>query len=467
MVKEIKLIKDGIWLMEVNVAVDLARETALKILYDITENQAYSNISVNRHLDNDKLREIDRSFATELVYGTVKWLLQIDYIIGKYSSVKLKKLSPWIKNVLRLGVYQLLHTDRIPVSAACNTAVELAKRYGHQASSRFVNAVLRNISKNIDNIPYPDKSDIASYLSIFYSHPVWIVQKWIELYGKEFTEELLKSNNQVPDFIIRTNTLRTDRQTLLDLLHKEGINAEPGRYIEEAVILKNPSSISNLETFKKGYFQVQDESSMLAGKILDPKEGETVIDVCSAPGGKATHIAQIMNNNGTVLARDIYEHKLNLIEQSCRRLGIDIIKTEIHDACDIDENLIGKADRVLIDAPCSGLGIIRKKPDIKYSRTENELKEITDLQQKILNIAARYLKVGGYLIYSTCTIQPQENLEIVQDFLAKNAGFKLSGFRELMPSALDISSSEEGYIQLYPNINQTDGFFISKIKREK
>ncbi len=453
--------------MEVNVAVDLARETALKILYDITENQAYSNISVNRHLDNEKLREIDRSFATELVYGTVKWLLQIDYIIGKYSSIKLKKLSPWIKNVLRLGVYQLLHTDRIPVSAACNTAVDLAKRYGHQASSRFVNAVLRNISKNKDNIPYPDKSDIANYLSILYSHPVWMVQNWIELFGKEFTEELLKSNNQVPDFIIRTNTLKTDRQTLLDALHKEEINAEPGRYVEEAVILRNPSSISNLETFKKGYFQVQDESSMLAAKILDPREGETVIDVCSAPGGKATHMAQLMNNKGTVIARDIYQHKLNLIEQSCSRLGINIVKTEIHDACDFDETLIGKADRVLIDAPCSGLGIIRKKPDIKYSRTENELNEITGLQQKILKIASKYLKVGGYMIYSTCTIQPQENLEIVEDFLSKNPDFTLTGFQELMPQNLDIASSAEGYIQLYPNINQTDGFFISKIKREK
>ncbi len=284
-----------------------------------------------------------------------------------------------------------------------------------------------------------------------------MVQKWIDLYGKEFTEDLLKSNNQVPDFIIRTNTLKTDRETLLDMLHKEGINAEPGRYVEEAVVLKNPSSISNLETFKKGYFQVQDESSMLAAKILDPREGETVIDVCSAPGGKATHIAQLMNNKGTVIARDVYQHKLNLIEQSCSRLGIDIIKTEIHDACELDENLIGKADRVLIDAPCSGLGIIRKKPDIKYSRTENELNEITGLQEKILKIASQYLKVGGVMIYSTCTIQPQENLDIVQDFLDKNPNLKLAGFRELMPPALDISSSEKdifNYIRIY--IRQMD-----------
>ncbi|HEX2925957.1 MAG TPA: 16S rRNA (cytosine(967)-C(5))-methyltransferase RsmB [Ruminiclostridium sp.] len=448
-------------------AIDLARETALKILYDITENEAYSNISVNKHLDNDKLREIDRAFATELVYGTVKWLLQIDYIIGKYSSVKLKKLSPWIKNILRLGVYQLIHTDRIPVSASCNTAVDLAKRYGHQASSRFVNAVLRNIAKNKDIIPYPDKKNITGYLSILYSHPVWMVEKWIGLFGAEFTEGLLKSNNQVPDFTVRTNTLKTDRHTLIDMLHKEEIEAENGRYIEEAVVLKSPSSISRLEAFKNGYFQVQDESSMLAAKILGPQEGDTVIDVCSAPGGKATHMAQLMKNKGTVIARDIYPHKLKLIEQSSSRLGINIIKTELFDACKLDQSMIGQADRVLIDAPCSGLGIIRKKPDIKYSRTEDELREIVRLQREILKNASKYLKPGGSMIYSTCTIQPEENMGIVSAFLAENEGFRLTGFEELMPEALDISSSKDGYIQLYPNINQTDGFFISKIIREK
>jgi ribosomal RNA small subunit methyltransferase RsmB/transcription antitermination factor NusB len=449
------------------VAVDLARETALKILYDITENEAYSNISVNKHLQNDKLREIDRAFATELVYGTVKWLLQMDYIIGKFSSVKLRKLSPWIKNILRLGVYQLLHTDRIPVSAACNTCVDLAKRYGHQASSRFVNAVLRNIAKSRDNIPYPDKKDIAGYLSIVYSHPVWMVKKWIDLFGTEFTEGLLKSNNQVPDFTVRTNTLKTDRHTLIDMLHKEGIEAEKGKYIEEAVVLNNPSSILRMEAFKNGYFQVQDESSMLAAKILNPVEGETIIDVCSAPGGKSTHLAQLMNNKGTIIARDIYQHKLTLIEQSSARLGINIIKTEIYDACKLDESMTGKADRVLIDAPCSGLGIIRKKPDIKYSRTEKELGEITNLQREILQNTSKYLKVGGCMIYSTCTVQPEENLEIVKAFLADNPNFRLTGFEELMPDGLDIASSKDGYIQLYPNINQTDGFFISKIKREQ
>lgn len=448
-------------------AIDLARETALKILYDINENNAYSNISVNKHLENDKLREIDRSFATELVYGTVKWLIEIDYIIDKFSSVKLKKLSPWIKNILRVGIYQLLHTDKIPVSAACNTSVDLAKRYGHQASSRFVNAVLRNVAKNADSIPYPDKNNINEYFSIKYSHPTWLVDKWIKLFGNEFTEELLKSNNVVPDFTIRTNTLKIIRDRLLESLNEEGIKAEAGKYLDEAIVLENPSSISRLETFRNGYFQVQDESSMLCAKVLDPKEGELVIDVCSAPGGKATHMAQLMNNKGTIIARDVHPHKLKLIENAAIRLGIDIIKTEVFDALNIDEKLVDKADKVLVDAPCSGLGIIRKKPDIKNSRTISELTEIVSLQREILYKASQYVKIGGCLVYSTCTIQPEENIEIVNEFLEQNKGYKLIGFEKLLPEKLQIDTSKEGYIQLYPNINQTDGFFISKIIRER
>lgn len=448
-------------------AIDLARETALKILYDINENNAYSNISVNKHLENDKLREIDRSFATELVYGTVKWMIEIDYIIDKFSSVKLKKLSPWIKNILRLGIYQLLHTDKIPVSAACNTSVDLAKRYGHQASSRFVNAVLRNVAKNADSIPYPDKNNINEYFSIKYSHPAWLVDKWIKLFGNKFTEELLKSNNVVPDFTIRTNTLKMTRDKLIESLNKEGIKAKAGKYLDEAIVLENPSSISRLETFRNGYFQVQDESSMLCAKVLGPKEGELVIDVCSAPGGKATHMAQLMNNKGTIIARDVHPHKLKLIENAVIRLGIDIIKTEVFDALNIDEKLVDKADKVLVDAPCSGLGIIRKKPDIKNSKTISELTEIVSLQREILYKASQYVKIGGCLVYSTCTIQPEENIDIVNEFLEQNKGYKLIGFEKLLPEKLQIDTSKEGYIQLYPNTNQTDGFFISKIIRER
>lgn len=448
-------------------AIDLVRETALKILYDINENNAYSNISVDKHLKSGNLKELDRSFATELVYGTVKWLLQIDYFIEKYSSVKPKKLSPWIKNILRMGIYQILHTDRIPVSAACNTSVELAKRYGHQASSRFVNAILRNVAKNAVNLPFPEKSNRTEYLSIVYSHPGWLVEKWISLFGYEFTEALLKSNNEVPDFSVRVNSLKASREQLIDLLHKEGVSAGPGKYLDEAAVLETPSSIVRLDAFKNGLFQVQDESSMLAARVLNPEEGDLVIDVCSAPGGKATHIAQLMNNRGTVIARDIYPHKLNLINESAARLGIGIIKTEVFDACEFDEKMTGKADKVLVDAPCTGLGIIRKKPDIKYTKNINQTDEIVHLQRKILCNAAKYVRVGGSLVYSTCTILPEENLDNVTAFLSENKNFKLKDFGDLLPESLKMQSCGDGYIQLYPNVNKTDGFFISKLIREE
>ncbi len=451
--------------MDINMALDLARETALKILYDVSENSAYSNIAVNKYLEGRELREIDRAFATDLAYGTVKWLIEIDYIIDKYSSVKLRKLSPWIRNILRLGIYQLLHTDKIPVSAACNTSVDLAKRYGHQASSRFVNAVLRNIARNSRNIPYPDKSDIAQYLSIVYSHPKELIECWLRLFGAEFTESLLESNNQVPDFSVRVNTLKTNREALIEALNEEDCKAGEGRYLEEAVILDSPSSITKLDAFQKGYFTVQDESSMLSSVVLEPSEGQLVVDVCSAPGGKATHLAQLMKNKGAVLARDIHPHKLKLIESTAARLGIEIIKTELLDAAKLDEDLIGKADRVLVDAPCTGLGIIRKKPDIKYSRNLSEQKAIVGLQRQILANAAKYVKPGGYIVYSTCTIQPEENLENVMAFLEENRDYKLAGFKELLPETLEAKTAQDGYIQLYPNKNKTDGFFISKIVR--
>lgn len=444
-------------------AIDTARETALKILYDISENSAYSNISVNKFLEAGELRDIDRAFATELAYGTVKWLIEIDYIIGKFSSVRLRKLSPWIRNILRLGIYQLLHTDRIPASAACNTSVELAKRYGHQASSRFVNGVLRNVARSRDNMPYPEKKDMIRYLSIVYSHPEELVSRWLQLFGTGFTESLLKSNNEVPGFSVRVNTLNTNRRALMEALKAEGCEAREGNYLEDAVILENPSSIARLEAFRNGYFIVQDESSMLSSVVLEPAEGQLAVDVCSAPGGKATHLAQLMNDKGTVLARDIHPHKLKLVESNAARLGIHTVKTELFDAAKCDENLAGRADRVLVDAPCTGLGIIRKKPDIKYSKNLAGQKEIIELQRQVLKNASNYVKPGGYLVYSTCTIQPEENLDNVMAFLSENKDFKLIGFEDLLPEKLKAGTAKEGYMQLYPNVNQTDGFFISKL----
>ncbi len=447
-------------------AIDLARETALKILYEVLENGAYSNISLNKHLESGSLKGIDRAFITELVYGVVKWKLSIDFVIEQFSSMKMGKISPWILNILRLGAYQLLYTQKVPESAACNESVNLSKKYGHAASIRFVNGVLRNIARNKNNIKYPDENkDTAVFLSIKYSHPVWMVKNWLECFGRDFTESLLKSNNEVPDLTVRVNTLKISKDELEKNLNELGIETAAGRYTDDAMILKNPSALSSLDIFKKGHFQVQDESSMLAARILDPKPSELVIDVCSAPGGKATHIAQLMQNRGTVIARDVHPHKIKLIEEAAKRLGIDIIKTGIFDASELDKAYVEKADRVLVDAPCTGLGIIRRKPDIKWARNIGDKKEIVGLQMKILEVSSNYVKPGGALVYSTCTIENEENKGLIDNFLKKNSDFELEDISSFLPDGLKGNYSSTGVIQLFPNVNNIDGFFISRMRR--
>jgi len=446
--------------------VDKVRETALKILYDINEKGAYSNISLNKYLNGQEFESIDRAFITDIVYGTLKWQYTIDYLIEKFSSVKIKKISPWIFNILRMGIYQLIYTDKIPFFAACNESVKLAAKYGHAASSKYVNAVLRNIARNKENLPYPDRNnDTAHYLSVKYSHPVWMVKDWLDCFGEEFTEGLLKANNEVAPFTVRVNDLKISKKELVDILTKDGFEVENGKYLDEALIIRNPSAVQKMDAFAKGYFQVQDESSMLVAKVLDPKPGETILDVCSAPGGKSTHIAQIMKNRGTVISRDIHEHKIKLIEQAKERLGLEIIKTEVFDAAVLDGKLIEKIDRVLVDAPCTGFGIIRRKPDIKWSKNSEDKAEIVSLQHKILSTASKYVKDGGVLVYSTCTLEPEENEKAVERFIEENKDFYLEDITEFLPDALRKESAGKGYIQLYPNIDGIDGFFIARMRK--
>lgn len=447
--------------------VDFARETALKILYQINEKGAYSNISINHYLEEYEPKEIDKAFITELVYGTIKWKLKIDYIIEQFSSVRIKKISPWILNILRLGVCQLLFTDKIPESAACNESVNLAKRYGHAASSRYVNAVLRNIARGSSTIRYPAKDEeYEQYLSVYYSHPQWMVREWLGRFGQEFTESLLEVNNRVPEFTVRVNLLKVSKEQFMEHLNELGMQAAPGKYIEEAVTVQNPSSIFKTDAFTKGYFQVQDESSMLVAKVLDPKPGELVMDMCSAPGGKATHIAQLMGNQGKVVARDVHQHKVKIISDAAKRLGLDIIRTEVFDATQVDQEYMGMADRVLVDAPCTGLGIIRRKPDIKWARNTEDKEEIIKLQSAILDNSARCVKPGGVIVYSTCTIEREENEDVIYQFLHRNQAYEPVDVSRLLPEGLHKPTASQGYIQLFPNIDRTDGFFIAKMRRK-
>jgi 16S rRNA (cytosine967-C5)-methyltransferase len=446
---------------------DNAREAALKILFEVNEKGAYSNIALNKYFSSTELRDIDRAFATEIVYGTVKWKLTLDRVIAAYSTIKIGKLSPWILNILRLGTYQLLHMTKVPQSAACNESVNLAGRYGHKASAGFVNAVLRNIARNGGKIELPSQQeDPAGYFAVKYSYPKWLVEKYIGLFGTEFAESLLDSGNGIPELTVRANTLKTTASVLVERLAAEDAEAVTGKYSGEAVIIKSSVSVGALAAFKEGLFQVQDQSSMLPASVLAPLPGERVLDACSAPGGKATHMAQLMQNRGIVVARDIHEHKLKLIEDAAKRLGIDIIKCELHDAALPDSAGEGAFDRVLLDAPCTGLGIIRRKPDIKWARETKDFEGIAALQRKLLQTVSQSVKPGGSLVYSTCTILPEENENVVNEFLHANENFEAVDIAQYLPAGLAVHA-KGGMLQTYPNRDGIDGFFIARLRRKE
>ncbi|KNF08742.1 ribosomal RNA small subunit methyltransferase B [Gottschalkia purinilytica] len=437
------------------------REVALKILIEINEKEAYSNLSINKKTHGMDYR--DSSFIREIVYGVIENKLYIDWVIESFSKIKLKKINNTVKEIIRIGIYQILFMDKVPDSAAVNECVKISKKYSNKGAQGFINGILRTIVRNKNDIKLPDKSkDIKKYLSIKYSHPIWMINKWIEDFGLEFTEELCKANNDKPKLNIRVNTLKISRDELLNKLNEKNMNAIKTYYAEDGIVVNSPQNITETEEFKKGLFQIQDESSMLVAQIMNPKKNSVIIDVCSAPGGKSTHIAQKMNNEGKIISRDIHEHKVKLINENASRLGINIINAQKFDALHIDESLINKADYCLVDAPCTGLGLIRRKPDIKWRKEEGNIDEISRLQYQILKNTSKYLKKGGILIYSTCTINKEENLNVITKFLDNNTEFKLLDFSDLIQNSEKITP-KEGYIELFPNVHATDGFFIAKL----
>ena len=437
-----------------------ARRLAFKTLYDIERNKNYSNISINKNFKDIDISDQEKGLATELIYGVIENKYYLNYIIDKLSKIKSKKMSTYVKISLWLGIYQILFLDSIKDHAAVNESVALIKKYDKN-SSGFVNAILRNVIRNKENIMEIDKKDIVEYLSIKYSYNQWLIRKWIEEFGQEFTEDLLEANSEKPNLYIRANTLKINRDELINKLREQGIDCSKVNGIDEAIMVKNLKNIENNKLFKEGYFTVQDISSMLVGKVANPKEEKLVLDVCSAPGGKTTHLGTIMKNTGQVISRDIFDHKLKLINNTVKRLGLKNIKVENFDALNIDENSIDKFDYVICDVPCSGMGIIKRKPEIKFKK-EEEIKDLPIIQKKILNNASKYVKLGGNLIYSTCTIHDEENINIVKEFLNINDNFELVPIDEVN---VDLDNQDKGYIKIYPNIHGMDGFFIAKLKR--
>jgi len=412
---------------------------------------------------------LDKAFITELVYGTLRTLNTLDWIIQQHIRQPLSKQTPWIRNILRLGVYQIMHMDRVPAPAAVNEAVNQARRFGHAGSVKFVNGVLRNILRSAEEINFPDlEANPAGHISVRYSHSRWLVEKWIELLGVRETIDLCLADNQPPPLTVRANTLKTGRNDLLALLREMGLQADKSRYAPEGIDLRHTGGLQGLAPFEEGLFQVQDEGSMLAGHAVGAVPGALVIDAAAAPGGKSTHLAQIMRDRGTVIACDIHPHKLKLIKDNCRRLGITCISTVEADARSIGERYRNKADYVLLDAPCSGTGVLRRRPDLRWRKVPGRLPGLVALQRELLDSAAQCVKPGGVLVYSTCSVLPEENINQVRDFLKRSIHFTAGDLSVCLPAALGGEETlRRGYIQLYPHRHGTDGFFIARLIRKR
>ncbi|MDT8901506.1 16S rRNA (cytosine(967)-C(5))-methyltransferase RsmB [Anaeroselena agilis] len=443
-------------------AVD-ARDVALKIINEVDTGGAYANIALARELGRRPLSDQDRRFVTELVYGTVKAGATLDWLLGHYCSRPLAKIDPVIRNILRMGVYQIFFLSRVPVSAACNQAVELAKKHGHAGTVKFVNAVLRSAARDPGKAVYPDADkEPARYLALKYFHPEWLVERWLARLGFEACEALLAADNATPPLSLRTNTLRISRDDLLVRLADEGAAGEPSRWTPEGVVCREYPALARLASLQEGLFQVQDESSMLVAHVVGPQPGEFVIDACGAPGGKSTHLAALMGNRGRVLSTDLYEHKLKLTAENAVRLGLGIIETKVFDATKLDTAYASQADRVLVDAPCSGLGVLRRKPDSRWRKSASMLRDLPVLQAAILASAAACVKPGGVLVYSTCTTEPEENEAVVRAFLAGRDDFALVSAGALLP----VPRAEE-MVQLWPHVDGVDGFFIARMERRR
>jgi len=445
-----------------------ARELALKVLKAVEVDGAYANIALNKHLEEYQPSKLDRAFATELAYGVIRTLNTIDWVLTRFIQKPLAAQSVWIRNILRMGAYQLLYMDRVPPAAACNEAVELAKKYGTPGMAGFVNGVLRNVVRHRDEITFPPlETDPVSHISLKYSHPTWMVERWLHEFGVEETIALCRANNVTAPNTVRTNTLRTSREQLAAALKEEGVVARKTRYAPEGLEIRGFVSLRTLKAYQHGLFQVQDESSMLIGHAVNPASGSRVLDVCGAPGGKATHLAQLMQDDGTIIAMDIHPHKLALIEENCRRLGVKSVQAVAFDARELPGTYTGWADYTLVDAPCSGLGVLRRRADARWRKEAAQIPGLVKLQEAILDAAAATVRPGGVLVYSTCTITREENREQVEKFLHRHPDFSPEDLRPFLPALVPEQELARGYIQVLPHTHGMDGFFVARMRRRK
>lgn len=438
------------------------RDVAIKTLNKMEINNAYSNIVIN-----SEIRKLDFKYQNlfrKSILGVTENRYFLDFAINCFSNIRTRKLNCDVLSVLRLAIYQIYFLDNIREDIIVNESVEYIKDNLDIKSSKYVNAILRNILRNKDKVYNKiERLNKTDRLSVLYSFPIWIINKWRKQYGEDNIEYILSKNNEQADLNIRVNTTKISKQELIKSLEARDIGVKNCEYADKGLIVTRVNNIDNLKEFNRGYFSIQSESSMLVSQILDPKENSLVLDVCAAPGGKSLDVAERLNNTGKVISRDLYNHKINLIESSIKRLGLHNIIAEKYDALTIDDSLLEKVDYCIVDVPCTGLGIIRRKPEIKYNRKEEESNNLFSIQYQILINASKYLKIGGELVYSTCTTLKDENINIIKKFIKYNKDFILVDITKQTKNKFN--SSKKGYIEIYPHIHNLDGFFVAKFKK--
>jgi 16S rRNA (cytosine967-C5)-methyltransferase len=444
----------------------LLRNTIIDLLLRIEQDSGYSHLLINHEIKSKNISPKDEGLLTEIVYGTIQRKMTLDYYINHYINQK-KKVEPWVMMLLRMSTYQMVYLDKVPDHAIIHEAVEIAKQRGHKGIASLVNAVLRNIQRN--GVPSLDEvKDPIKRLAIETSHPEWLVKRWIEHYGYETTREMCLANLRHKPISIRIQPMRISRVEAMEQLSQEGYTVSESTFSDQGIIIEQ-GNILKSTLFEKGFITIQDQSSMLVGEMIDAQPGFTVLDSCSAPGGKATHIAEKMQNKGVIHAHDLHKKKIKLIDNKAMELNLSIINSDAIDARKLSERYKPETfDRILVDAPCSGLGVMRGKPDIKYNKKEEDIQRLSEIQQDILNTVAPLLKQGGLLVYSTCTVDPEENENVVKNFLYSHTNYQVDhSFFEELPTELQESKGVSKFgLQLFPQDFQTDGFFLTRLIRK-
>lgn len=438
-----------------------ARLLAFEALYDIFEKDAYANLTIQNILRKMPLKAEEKHLLTELVYGICRKYNYCLWIIGKMSDRPIRKIHPIVRILLSLGIYQIMFLDRIPESAAVNETVKIAKKITHIGNAKFINGILRNFIRQKDSFLLPDKkSNYMLHQSLVYNQQEWLIQFFEKEYGAAQAKEILETFNRIPETCIRINTLKTTNANIKEELYKKGVITEDISYMPEALVVKTGADTLFSRFLQPGVLYVQTPSSMIPSKILAPMAGERVLDMCAAPGSKTTHMAALMENSGSIDAWDIHPHKINLIKENAKRLGISIIHAEVKDSTKPLISLYETYDKVLLDAPCSGLGVLGHKTELRWRRNKSDLADFPLLQKQLIEQASRYIKVGGILVYSTCTLNPNENEKLVSEFLSLHPNFRPEEF-----NIATLGSSKKGMMTLYPEVVKSDGFFVAKLRK--